>query len=84
MNKIILERAKTSEKIVRLMEAENTMVFIVDRSVKKDEVKKEIENLFGVKVAKVRTHNFENKKYAYVKLKPEFLAVDLATKLGLM
>ncbi|MDP2947421.1 MAG: 50S ribosomal protein L23 [Nanoarchaeota archaeon] len=84
MNSIILQKVKSSEKIVRQIEAENSLVFVVDRNVKKDEIKKEVESLFNVKVDKVRTHTFENKKFAYVKLKPEFLAIDLATKLGLM
>jgi len=37
-----------------------------------------------VKVAKVRTHTLKNKKVAYVKLKSDYPAVDVATKLGLM
>lgn len=81
---IILERVKSSEKIVRQIEAENVLVFEVDRSVKKQEIKKEVEDLFKVKVAKVRTHTLKNKKIVYIKLKPEFAAADLATKLGLM
>jgi len=81
---IILEKVKSSEKIVRQIEAENVLVFVVDRSASKKEIKDEVENLFDVKVDKVRTHTLNNKKNAYVKLNPEFLAVDVATKLGLM
>jgi len=81
---IILEAVKSSEKVVRQIETENILAFVVDRAIKKEEIKKEVEELFNVKVAKVRTHTFKNKKLAYVKLKPEFEAVDLATKLGLM
>jgi large subunit ribosomal protein L23 len=81
---IILEKIKSSEKIVRQIEIDNLLVFIVDRAVNKADIKKEVEELFDVKVAKVRTHTLKNKKTAYVKLKPEFLAVDIATKLGLM
>jgi large subunit ribosomal protein L23 len=81
---VILEKVKTSEKVVRLIEAENTLCFEVDRNVKKENVKKEVEELFDVKVEKVRTHNRKNKKLAYVKLNSEFLASDVATKLGLL
>jgi large subunit ribosomal protein L23 len=81
---IILEKVKATEKIVRQIEVENIVVFVVDRAVKKDDIKKEVESLFDVKVDKVRTHTFENKKLAYVKLKREFPAIDVATKLGLM
>lgn len=84
MKTIILEKVKTTEKIVRQIEADNVLVFVVDRAVNKPEIKKEVEELFDVKVAKVRTHTMENKKLAYVKLNSEYLAVDVATKLGMM
>ena len=81
---IILEKIKSTEKIVRQIEADNILVFVVDRAINKPEIKAEVEDLFDVKVAKVRTHTLKNKKFAYVKLNAEFPAVDLATKLGLM
>jgi large subunit ribosomal protein L23 len=81
---IILEKVKSSEKIVRQIEIDNVIVFIVDRAVNKPEIKKEVEELFDVKVEKVRTHTLKNKKLAYVKLNAEFPAGDLATKLGLI
>jgi len=81
---IVLEKVKSSEKIVRQIEAENILVFVVDRAVTKGAVRAEVELLFDVEVAKVRTHTLKNKKVAYVKLKPEFIAADVATKLGLM
>ena len=84
MKTIILEKVKSTEKIVRQIEAENVLVFIVDRAVSKPEIRAEVESLFGVKVAKVRTHTLKNKKIAYVKLNAEYPAVDVATKLGMM
>jgi large subunit ribosomal protein L23 len=81
---IILEKVKSTEKIVRQIEVENVLVFVVDRAVNKPEIRKEVEDLFGVEVAKVRTHTLKNKKIAYVKLKSDFPAVDVATKLGMM
>ncbi|MCG8701140.1 MAG: 50S ribosomal protein L23, partial [Bacteroidales bacterium] len=66
------------------IEIDNVLVFVVDRSISKPEVKGEVEELFDVKVAKVRTHTMKNKKLAYVKLKEEFPAIDVATKLGMM
>ncbi len=81
---IILEKIKSTEKIVRQIEVDNVLVFIVDRSITKQEVRAEVEDLFDVKVAKVRTLTMKNKKHAYVKLKSEFPAVDVATKLGMM
>lgn len=81
---VILEKMKASEKIVRQIEADNILVFTTDRSITKEQIKKEAEKLFDIKIAKVRTHTQNNKKVAYVKLKPEFAAIDVATKLGLM
>ena len=81
---IILEKVKSTEKIVRQIEVDNVLVFEVDRAINKPDIRKEVEELFGVKVAKVRTHTLKNKKVAYVKLKSEYPAMDVATKLGLM
>ncbi|MCK4649972.1 50S ribosomal protein L23 [Candidatus Pacearchaeota archaeon] len=81
---MILEKVKSTEKVVRQIEIENILVFVVDRAVNKFEIKAEVEDLFDVKVEKVRTHTLKNKKLAYVKLKSEFPAMDLATKLGMM
>jgi len=74
----------TTEKAVMIIEKENTMTFATEKENKRDEIKKEIENLFDVKVENVRTLIKANKKYAYVKLKKEFPAIDVATKLGLI
>lgn len=84
MKTIILEKIKSTEKIVKQIEIDNILVFVVDRAVSKKDVKDEVEMLFNVKVAKVRTHTLKNKKLAYVKLKADYPAVDVATKLGMM
>ena len=82
--KIILQKPKATEKIMRIIEVENILVFETDRKISKKEIEQEVEKLFSVKTAGVRTHIRKNKKLAYVKLKPEFPAIDVATKLGLM
>jgi large subunit ribosomal protein L23 len=67
------------------MESENKLVFVVDNKATKQEIRKEIEETFNVKVAKVHTtSDFSGRKKAYVKFAPESPAIDLATKLGLM
>jgi large subunit ribosomal protein L23 len=81
----VIKYPLSTEKTIRLMEAENKLVFIVDRSATKDDVKKAIEELFKVKVAKVNTFvTAQGQKKAYVKLSPESPALDIATELGLM
>ena len=44
----------STEKAVRLMESENKLTFIVDRKSNKPEIKKVLEELFKVKVLKIR------------------------------
>jgi large subunit ribosomal protein L23 len=73
-----------TEKAVMMIEAENVLTVKTDKKKTKNEIKKEIEDLFEVKVEKVRTLIRGNKKYAYVKLKKEFPAIDIATKLGII
>jgi len=73
-----------TEKAVMMIESQNVLTFRTDKNKTKDEIKKELENLFEIKVEKIRTLIKGNKKYAYVKLKKEFPAIDIATKLGLM
>lgn len=74
----------TSEKAVKMVEIDNTLLFETDRIATKKEIKKEIESIFNVKILKVRTHIRQNKKYAYVTLKKENPAIDVATKLGMI
>lgn len=73
-----------TEKAVKLIELENTLLFQVSREAGKDEIKKEIESMFSVKVEKIRTLIRGNKKNAYVKLDKKNPAIDIATKLGMM
>ncbi len=74
----------TSEKAIKMIEIENTLLFETERQKKKPEIKREIEDLFNVKVDKVRTFIRKNKKYAYVKLNKKNPAIDIATKLGII
>ncbi|MEK6894728.1 MAG: 50S ribosomal protein L23 [Nanoarchaeota archaeon] len=74
----------TSEKAVKLIDLENTLLFETDRRETKDVIAKEVANMFNVKVEKVRTLVRGNKKYAYVKLAKQNPAIDVATKLGMI
>ncbi len=74
----------TSEKAVKMIEIDNTILFEIERKFRKPEIKKEVEKVFSVKVEAVRTHIQGNKKYAYVKLNKKNPAIDVATKLGMI
>ncbi|MFW6283565.1 MAG: 50S ribosomal protein L23 [Minisyncoccales bacterium] len=73
-----------TEKAVMKIETENVMTFLVEEIKTKEDIKKEIEELFNVKIDKIRTQVRDNKKIAYVKLNKKNPAIDLATKLGMM
>jgi large subunit ribosomal protein L23 len=80
----VLLQPITTEKAVRLIEIENKIVFIVDNRAKKQDIKKEMEKEFKVKVERINLHIQKNKKIAYIKLKKETPAIEIATKLGLI
>lgn len=73
-----------SEKAVRLIELNNTLVFEIDRRMSKDVVKKEIESVFKVKVVNINSLIRKNKKLVYVRLNDKTPAIDVATKLGMI
>jgi large subunit ribosomal protein L23 len=73
-----------TEKAVMMIEAQNVLTFETSMKKTKEEIKKDVEELFDAKVDSLRTMIKKNKKYAYVKLKGDVLAIDVATKLGLM
>jgi large subunit ribosomal protein L23 len=74
----------TSEKAVKMIELDNTLLFEAPRTVNRTDIKNEIQRLFNVKVENVRIMIKLNKKFAYVQLKKENPAIDIATKLGMI
>ncbi len=74
-----------TEKAVGKIEFENSLTFRVTLGATKEGVKKEVEGLFGVKVASVRTLIASKaEKHAVVKLAKGFKADDVATKLKMI
>lgn len=74
-----------TERSIRLLEAENKLVFVVQSHATKIDIKQAVEQMFKVKVNMVRTLiTSRGEKRAYVKLMPQFPAIDIATELGLM
>ncbi|VVC04261.1 50S ribosomal protein L23 [Candidatus Burarchaeum australiense] len=72
----------TTEKAVGMIERENKIIFMVEKSATKAQIKKEVEAEFEVKVESVNTLiTLDGKKKAFVKLKPGFSADEVAAKL---
>ncbi len=75
----------SSEKATRLLQEQNKLSIIVRNDANKIEIKKELESLFSVKVDSINIINrMDGKKEAIVKLKKDFVAADIATKLGVV
>jgi large subunit ribosomal protein L23 len=82
---MIVKEFLATEKAIRLLESQNILTVIVDKNATKPQIKKEIENMFSVKVEKVNTLITPlGEKKAYVKLKKEFNASEIAHKLGIL
>mgnify|MGYP006282709229 CR=1 FL=1 len=81
----IIRYPLSTEKAIRLMEAENKLVFVVDNKAKKAEIKQAVEEAFKVNILKINTLIAKDgRKRAYVKLSLDTPAIDVATNLGIM
>lgn len=68
-----------------MVEEDNKLIFVVNLKAGKSDVKKAVEQLYEVEVAKVTMLiTPQGEKKAFVKLKPEFKASDVAIKLGIL
>ena len=81
----IIKYPLSTEKSIRLMEAENKLIFVVNNKSTKKEIKKSIEEMFKVEVNSVNTFvSADGLKKAYVKFSAKNPAIDIATQMGLM
>ncbi|HII94912.1 MAG: 50S ribosomal protein L23 [Methanofastidiosum sp.] len=72
-----------TEKTVATMERDNILTFIVTMGSNKQDIYNAVEELYEVEVEKVSTTVLSTgKKKAYVKLKEEYPADEVATKIG--
>ncbi|NNC86989.1 MAG: 50S ribosomal protein L23 [Akkermansiaceae bacterium] len=58
----VIETIQLAEKATYLQELNNDYVFKVNRKANKLEIKRAVEQAFGVKVTAVRTCNYQGKK----------------------
>ncbi len=81
----VIKRIVATEKALSYIETTNTLTFIVDLRATKHDIKRAVEELFDVKVEKVRTLiTPKGEKKAYVRLAPEYKASEVATRLGII
>ncbi|MDH5438683.1 MAG: 50S ribosomal protein L23 [Candidatus Bathyarchaeota archaeon] len=74
-----------TEVTSRILETENKLVFVVSVVATKADIKRAVEELYEVAVEKVNvTITPKGVKKAFVKLHPDYKAVDVAIKLGIL
>ncbi|KAL5016701.1 hypothetical protein ScPMuIL_006290 [Solemya velum] len=75
----------TTESAMKKIEDNNTLVFIVDKRANKPQVKMAVKKLYDIDVAIVNTLNRpDGEKKAYVRLAPDYDALDVANKIGII
>ncbi|TFG12856.1 MAG: 50S ribosomal protein L23 [Promethearchaeota archaeon] len=80
----IIKKPLITEKTFDLIEQQNKLAFIVDKSANKREIKRAIEKIHNVKVMKVNTLiSPKGEKKAFIKLHPDYSAQDIAIDLGI-
>lgn len=74
-----------TEKAINLIEKENKLSFIATEKATKTDIKKLVERVYSVKVAKVNVVNdMKGRKKVTVKLDKKYKAEELAAKLGVI
>ena len=82
---MIIKSPIKTEKAIAKVEFENTLLFVVERHATKEQIKKEAESIFGVKVDFVRTHiTAKGEKRALIKLSKGSSAEEVTTKLKMV
>ncbi len=72
-----------TEKTTLMMEKENKLTFMVDRRGKKEDIKKEIEERFNVKVVSLNILITKKGKKAIAKLSKDFSAEEIGGRIGI-
>lgn len=81
----VIKKPLSTEKVVRLIDSQNTLCFNVKKGSTKPLIKEAIEEYFKVRVEKVNTMiTPKGERRAYVRLAKEHSAMDIATQLGLI
>jgi len=74
-----------TEVTSRMLETQNKLVFMVNTLATKKDIKRAVEELYEVRVEKVNIMiTPKGEKKALVRLHPDYKAVDVAIKLGIL
>jgi len=81
----VIDHPITTESAMKKIEEHNTLVFLVHVKASKPQIRQAVKQLYEVDVAKVNTLIQPNGyKKAYVRLLPDYDALDVANKIGII
>uniref|UniRef100_A0A023FNM3 Putative 60s ribosomal protein n=1 Tax=Amblyomma cajennense TaxID=34607 RepID=A0A023FNM3_AMBCJ len=81
----IIKHPLTTESAMKKIEDNNTLVFIVHLRANKHQIKTAVKKLYEIDVANVNTLiRPDGQKKAYVRLAPDYDALDVANKIGII
>ncbi|XP_007462503.1 PREDICTED: 60S ribosomal protein L23a-like [Lipotes vexillifer] len=81
----IIKFPLTTESAVKKTEDSNTLVFTVEVKANKHQIKQAVKKLYDIDVAKVNTLvRPDGEKKEYVRLAPDYDALDVANKIGII
>ncbi|MFZ1315518.1 50S ribosomal protein L23 [Methanothrix sp.] len=82
---MIIKSPYVTENVTNMIDADDTLEFLVNIDATKSQIKKALEDLYDINVLAVRTMiTSRGEKKAVVKLAKEGSANELATRLGLL
>jgi len=81
----ILKYPLTTESAMKKIEENNTLVFIVDVRASKAKIRDAVKKMYDIQCKKVNTLvRPDGNKKAYVRLTPDYDALDIANKIGII
>ncbi|KAK0425845.1 hypothetical protein QR680_009422 [Steinernema hermaphroditum] len=84
-NFVIVKYPLTTESAMKKIEEHNTLVFVVDTHANKHQIKAAVKKLYNIECGKINTLvTPRHTKKAYVRLAPDFDALDVANKIGII
>merc|ERR1712061_318729 len=81
----IIKHPLTTESAMKKIEDNNPLVFVCDLKSNKFQIKAAVKKLYDINVSKVNTLiRPDGQKKAYVRLAPDYDALDVANKIGII
>merc|ERR1712179_158396 len=81
----IIKHPLTTESAMKKIEDNNTLVFLTNIKANKHQIKAAVKKLYDIGVSKVNTLiRPDGQKKAYVRLSPDYDALDVANKIGII